>query len=128
MQADERRPRDRAEQLVVLAAGDHQLVRVPPGGIGDLRDPLPPRHPVHLDLDPQPGRGGEMLGLRSEPVGDVDHRADPGRRQGAAGGQPRLGFELAGRHRGADPLRQSLAELRMLEQHQPRGRAAEVPR
>ena len=36
-----------------------------------------------------------MLGLGAEPIGDVDHRADPGRRQRPAGGEPRLGFELA---------------------------------
>ena len=70
-----------------------------------------------------------MLGVGAEPVGDVDHRRAPRRRPAPArrraAARVELARDAASRQLGRDTSR---AELGMLEQHQPGGRAAEARR
>jgi hypothetical protein len=67
--------REGGEQLEVLAAHGRQLHRAP--AAGDLRHPLGERKPVKVDLDPTAAGGGEVAGVRPEPVREVDHRGGP---------------------------------------------------
>ena len=93
------------QQLVVLASGGCQLQRLASPS-GDLGDAVRDGHAVQIDLQPALARGGDVSGVGTQAVADVDHRRRPLGSQRTALLQPGNRVELPREQPLADAIRE----------------------
>ena len=107
----------------VLSPGEGQGQRVEAEQGGRLGDPGGEGDGGVVDLDPDPGRLGQVEGVAGQAVGQVDHGRRPRPGQGDAHGQGGLGPAVGGGQAGNRPSSSGPPGRRGAEQGQPgRGR------